>query len=438
MAPGCQLYWPSEFEVCGAIRDKYNSLGAQFSFLLLPTSPELVNPDGFGRRSVFQNGPIYWSAAGGAHPVVNHFFAAWARKGYEGGYIGYPTTDEIVNPDGIGRRQHFTGAVIYWKLNEAYSIGGAIRDKWDTVGSERNDSLLGYPISDEIVVSGGGRMNRFERGVLYWSAATGAHPVTGPILDKWTAAGYETGTYGFPTGDQTSTDGNVTVEQQFQRGKITAPGPYATEMAFLNPGTTPEEMLAHAQRVAAERSASVIDVLQDALAGNHEEVSVSDPVTGSPTELPSARGPGDIFFSEVDTANINHGHNGIFVSEDETVEASNPEKGVQLIDNTAVPGGHRTVYGPRMQWVNTSDVNRGRAVDFARSQVGDDYNSNFLYNKQKIWDDRYNCSQLVWAAYYSASAMDPIDLDVSAGEEATPDGIFPREIARSIWVTDYP
>ncbi|MFC4603612.1 LGFP repeat-containing protein [Rhodococcus kronopolitis] len=45
--------------------DKYNSLGGALSFLLLPTSGELVNPDGFGRRNLFANGPIYWSAATG-------------------------------------------------------------------------------------------------------------------------------------------------------------------------------------------------------------------------------------------------------------------------------------------------------------------------------------------------------------------------------------
>ncbi len=56
--PDCQQYWPSANWVCGAIRDKYNSLGAQFSFLLFPTSDELVNPDGFGRRQTFANGPI--------------------------------------------------------------------------------------------------------------------------------------------------------------------------------------------------------------------------------------------------------------------------------------------------------------------------------------------------------------------------------------------
>ena len=225
----CMNYWPRpDLWVCGAIRVKYDSLGAAGSFLLWPTSNELVNPDNFGRRQTFQNGPIYWSAASGAHPVVNHFFAAWQRNGWEAGPLGYPTTDEIVNPDNFGRRQEFQNtAAIYWNANEAYAVRGAIRDKWNTVNAERPGSLLGYPISDEIVVAGGGRMNRFERGVLYWHPTFGAHPVTGAILDQWTAAGYEQSSFGYPTADQADVSG-VALEQQFQNGKLYSPKP-ATE-----------------------------------------------------------------------------------------------------------------------------------------------------------------------------------------------------------------
>lgn len=30
-----------------------------------------------------------------------------------------------MNPDGVGRRQHFESGGIYWKLNEAYAVHGA-------------------------------------------------------------------------------------------------------------------------------------------------------------------------------------------------------------------------------------------------------------------------------------------------------------------------
>lgn len=218
VAPGCQVYWPAPYEVCGAIRDKYNALGGPNSFLTFPKTGELTNPDGYGKRTEFLNGPIYWSPQGGAHPVVNHFLAAWARHGYEASYIGYPTTDEIVNPDGIGRRQHFTGSTIYWRLNEAYSVGGAIQDKWNSLGAERGS--LGYPISDELVLPDGqGRMNRFENGVIYWHPTTGAHEVTGPILVMWSAAGYEKSPFGYPTGAETF-DQREELNQTFQKKNL--------------------------------------------------------------------------------------------------------------------------------------------------------------------------------------------------------------------------
>ncbi|QDP08226.1 hypothetical protein FNU77_00075 (plasmid) [Prescottella equi] len=55
----CQFYFPSPHAVCGAIRDKYNAMGAQFSFLGLPTSPEYQNPGNTGARSetVVSTGP---------------------------------------------------------------------------------------------------------------------------------------------------------------------------------------------------------------------------------------------------------------------------------------------------------------------------------------------------------------------------------------------
>ncbi|WP_416566129.1 LGFP repeat-containing protein [Nocardia testacea] len=206
VAAGCQVYWPAPYEVCGAIRDKYNALGGPNSFLLWPTSNELTNPDGVGKRTVFQNGPIYWSPWGGAHPVVNHFFAAWQRHGWEAGYLGYPTTDEIPAANG-GLRQEFDGAAIYWHLNEAYAIGGSIREKWNTVGAEGGP--LGYPNSDELPVNkNNGRYNNFENGTITWSGPTGARLLYGAVRDRWASFGREDGEMGLPmTDEQVTADG---------------------------------------------------------------------------------------------------------------------------------------------------------------------------------------------------------------------------------------
>ncbi|MFF7940788.1 hypothetical protein ACFZC5_13835 [Nocardia gamkensis] len=71
-------------------------------------------------------------------PVLFWTGSAWTgRSGAPGPARGHPISDEIVNPDNVGRRQYFTGATIYRRLNEAYAIGGAIRDKWGATGWEQ-------------------------------------------------------------------------------------------------------------------------------------------------------------------------------------------------------------------------------------------------------------------------------------------------------------
>lgn len=246
-----------------------------------------------------------------------------------------------------------------------------------------------------------------------------------------------------------SRDDSATVEQRFQHGVINAAGPAATELASYSPGTSGEEVIAEARRVAEETAAPLIDVVQAWLTGAYHDMpleKISDPVDGPGRDpLFDARGPGDLFFADAATVDINHGHNGIYVSNSDTVEALDPERDVVLVDNTTAGDGtpgdnsRRKVHNPSQMWVNTSGDVRTRAVNFARAQVGKEYLSKFWSNKRWIEGVAYNCSSLVWAAYMHASGG-AIDLDDAAGgeEEHTGAAIWPREIPRSKWITPYP
>ncbi|MFD6218900.1 LGFP repeat-containing protein, partial [Nocardia salmonicida] len=230
VAPNCQVYWPAPYEVCGAIRDKYNELGGPNSFLLWPSSNELTNPDGVGKRTEFVNGPIYWSASTGPHPVVNSFLNRWGIHQYEAGWLKYPTTDEIVLPDG-GRRQEFQQGAIYVAFQNAIGSAiqnGPLRDKYNSVGGlTPGSSFLGYLTEDHkrTLPDGLGQMARFQNGVISWHPTYGAWPITGSILNSWEFSSYETGSLGYPSSDQYDENGQPA--QVFQHHVVTVERDYA-------------------------------------------------------------------------------------------------------------------------------------------------------------------------------------------------------------------
>ncbi|WP_299577486.1 hypothetical protein [uncultured Williamsia sp.] len=171
VAAGCQTYPPTSYQVCGRIRDKYNQTGGPNGFLLFPKSNELTNPNNTGKRSEFLGGNIYWSTATDAHPVAHEFLTKWGEKGYESGYMKYPTTDEIVLGDGLSRRQEYQGASIYFNFSTgAHIIQGNIREYWRGLGAETSD--LGFPTSDEQQI-GDKYYNTFQGGTIYWSPSAG-------------------------------------------------------------------------------------------------------------------------------------------------------------------------------------------------------------------------------------------------------------------------
>ncbi len=173
---GSIYYHPSTgaHEVHGLIRARWQSLGWERSFLGYPLTDETATPDGVGRYNHFQGGSIYWSPATGAWEVHGAIRGKYSNLGWERSFLGYPLTNETTTPDGVGRYNHFQHGSIYWSPGTgAFEVHGLIRSHWASIGWER--SVLGYPISDELVVFGGdARISHFQRGSIYWSPTAGA------------------------------------------------------------------------------------------------------------------------------------------------------------------------------------------------------------------------------------------------------------------------
>jgi hypothetical protein len=131
--------------------------------------------------------------------------ARWLEIGREA--FGYPITDEMTCPDGMGRFNHFRAlnlagtpdSSIYWSpATGAHEIYGAIRGKWASLGWERGP--VGYPVEAEHDQAGGGRTQRFQRGVITWTGSGGAaeHEISsdtatfesGPVTSDLPLGGY--------------------------------------------------------------------------------------------------------------------------------------------------------------------------------------------------------------------------------------------------------
>ncbi|WP_027929642.1 N-acetylmuramoyl-L-alanine amidase [Amycolatopsis thermoflava] len=208
----------------GPIRDKWAARGWETG-LGYPRTDQKVTPDGVGRYNHFTgNSSVYWTADTGAQAVQGAIRDTWSALGWETSPLAYPTTDERATPDGVGRYNHFNGSgggSIYWTPGTgARAIYGAIRARWSALGWEAGP--LGYPTTNELVTPDGvGRYNHFNGsggGSVYWSPGTGAHAIYGVIRSHWASLGWETSWLGYPTSDEYGVAGGR--RSDFQGGYI--------------------------------------------------------------------------------------------------------------------------------------------------------------------------------------------------------------------------
>jgi uncharacterized protein with LGFP repeats len=188
---------------------------------------ELPTPDGVGRFNHFANsGSIYWTPNTGAWSIHGAIRAKWASLGWERSFLGYPTSDETAAPGSApGRFNNFSNSgSIYWtQATGASSIHGAIRAKYLALGGPA--SVLGYPITDETGTPDGiGRFNHFSStdgfgASIYWTPSTGPWSVHGAIRARWANMGWERSCLGYPVSDEFAIPGGR--QSNFQGGRIT-------------------------------------------------------------------------------------------------------------------------------------------------------------------------------------------------------------------------
>jgi hypothetical protein len=98
--------------------------------------------------------------------------AAWADRPD----LGDPDRVEQATADGRGRFTDFAHGSVYWSPDTgAHQLSGPILDAWRARGADR--SSLGLPTGEEYTTSAG-RAQAFEHGVLRWNRTSGATSIT--------------------------------------------------------------------------------------------------------------------------------------------------------------------------------------------------------------------------------------------------------------------
>ncbi len=128
-----------------------------------------------------------------------------------------------VYPVGDGFGQNFAnGKIFFTPATGARAIFGPILDKYESLGGPAG-SDLGFPTINEVPGLAGpdSRVSTFsatDKPVIFWTAAHGAYVVRGAMNAAWDKLGSSGGALGAPIGDETD-NGEVTT-QAFSGGKV--------------------------------------------------------------------------------------------------------------------------------------------------------------------------------------------------------------------------
>ena len=135
------------------------------------------------------------------------------------GVIGSCVNNEYDVADGKGKAEDFRGGTAFWSPKTgAHPLFGAILAKYSGLGGA--SSWLGFPITGETTTPDGvGRFVHFENGSIYWTPQTGAYAIPGDMFKAWGENGYETGDLKYPVAEANQV-GNGYV-QKFQGGFLT-------------------------------------------------------------------------------------------------------------------------------------------------------------------------------------------------------------------------
>ncbi len=200
-----------------AVTRRYIAIGENGSVLGASVYGEFAI--GGGRAQRYQAGRISWSSATGAWETRGAIGRRYVAIGAERSLLGFPLDRQRSTADGDGRYQRFARGRISWSsATGAWETYGGIGRRYVATGAEGGPLRL--PIAAEADAGGGGRAQRFRGGRISWSSATGAHWMGSAIAAEYVRLGAEGGSLGYPVADEAALSGGRR-RVRFQRGTLT-------------------------------------------------------------------------------------------------------------------------------------------------------------------------------------------------------------------------
>jgi len=202
---------------------KYEALGGE-AVLGAPTTEVVALPNGDTYQR-FTSGVIVVSVDWGAVLLSTPIFDKWlsletsqtATGQTVFSYIGSPIADYVTSSD-VQSADFERGLIVAPLSGTAHAVYG-----WISSAYRAARASLGLPTAEEVSAAGGGRMQSFEHGDIYWRWDSGAHAVIGAIRDRWIEEGGATGQLGYPISDERAiVNGGIPVgrESRFRGGAI--------------------------------------------------------------------------------------------------------------------------------------------------------------------------------------------------------------------------
>lgn len=186
----------------------------------------------YGNRNFWR---LYNEWFGPSTSSVNGFAAVDAEAAARRAVLGSPTSAHLTGGAyGSGVARVYTGGSIFWTAaTGARSVYGPIRDRYFAAGSITGP--LKWPTSDRVAMPQrpGGAGQAFQGGSIYTSSGTGTFSVRPPVLTHYFRLGGATGPAGWPRGEAVSVAGGTVQAMESGRLMVSSRGGYLVPTAVL-------------------------------------------------------------------------------------------------------------------------------------------------------------------------------------------------------------